>query len=556
MRLTVFINLFIYSLAILIISNTSALANKVNALDFSVKTSNEKNVKRLLRSINYDSHGRPLATNYIDSKSGKFRIHYNIEGPNAISLVDLNNNGIPDYLDSVMYYCDYVRDFYTNKLGYQDFAVDTGGGGSKAYDIYLCDLGNYDSIDKGGIYGYTSQCDGDILPHRTFPRYYSYTIIDNNFSPTDTMKSSSGKYHPAFYTSGWNGLKVTIAHELHHAVQNRYGIATNSDTFMEMTSVFYEFRLFPEITDYLQYANLLLSNPESLPLGTDNSFNGYCYSLLLQCLYAKYGDNAVKNIWDLAYDGKPYFYGLDSTLRKNGSNMKEFWYEFMDWLYYTGSRAKEGKYFQKAALMDTMKIFKTLNYSDPEIGETGWMLPFEFRGYRFNFQKSAVQTNDTLDAVLTNCDLAGASLNAGLTKNYTISASNFEKSNSKYLDSLEIYFNFESEEDYIIRNIYAHPGTLTNRVAKAFPNPFDPNKESAIYFPIPKTAKYGEVVTLTVYSSAMLELYSKEIPVGIANSHLSVEWAEVPDDISNGVHIFTVTYNTDNVMGKFVVLRK
>lgn len=558
MRFTAFISSFVLLLSALILSNTSALANKVNALDFSVSGGKEKYERLLLRDIEYDSYYRPLTTNYIDSKSGKFRIHYNIEGPNAISLVDLNHNDTPDYIDSVIYYCDYVYDFYINQLGYKDFAQDTGGGGSKAYDVYLWDLGNYDDNDRGGIYGFNSNSDGQILPRRTFERYYSYSIIDNNFSPTDTMKSRSGKYRPAYYTSGINALKITLAHELHHAVQNLYGLSSPTDvTFAEMTSTFYEYRLFPEITDYLQYANLLLSNPENMPMGKVSLFNGYCYSILFHCLYAKYGDGAIKDIWDLAYDGIPYFYGLDSTLRKNGTTMKEFWNEFMDWLYYTGSRAKEGQYFEKAALMDTMKLFKTLTYAEPEKGESYLMMPFEFRGYRFDFPRNEVQTNDTIDAVLTNCDLAGASLDAGLSKEYTISVSNFEKNDSsKYIEPLEVYFNFESEDNYIIPKIHVLPGTLIYRIASAFPNPFDPNKESAVYFPVPKTAKYGETVILTVYSSAMLAIYSKEIPVGVANSNLTAEWSDVPDDISNGVHIFTVTRNTDQIIGKFAIVRK
>ncbi len=558
MRFYALISLFVLSFITLLISNTSALADKVNALDFSVSDSKQGKVKLQLKEIDYDKYYRPLTTNYVDAKSGNFRIHYNTEGPNAVSLVDLNHNEIPDYVDSVIYYCDYVYDFYTRQLGYMNFAIDTGGGGSKAYDIYLWDLGNYDSNDRGGIYGYNANSDGEIFPNRKFRRYYSYSIIDNNFSPNDTMKSMTGKYRPAYFTTGINALKITLAHELHHSVQNFYGLADpNSGTFMEMTSTFYEYRLFPKITDYLQYANLLLSNPENMPLGTTSSFNGYCYSLLFQCLYSKYGDAAIKDIWDLAYDGIPYFYGLDSTLRKNGSSTVEFWKEFMDWLYYTGSRAKPGFGFEKAAQMDTMKFFRTLTYADPEKGESGWMAPFEFRGYRFNFvKKSELETADTIDLVLTNCDIAGASLNSGLTKEYTVSVSNFEKSNAKYIEAMELYFNFESEYNYIIPNLFVHPGTITKRLTVPFPNPLDLNKESSVYFPIPQTAKFDETVILTVFSSDMLPVYSKEIAVGVSNSYLTVEWSDIPNDLSNGVYIFSVTSKTDQVLGKFAIRRK
>ncbi len=42
----------------------------------------------------------------IVSYNGHFRIHYDTSGPRAPSQVDKNNNGIPDYIDSVDYYME------------------------------------------------------------------------------------------------------------------------------------------------------------------------------------------------------------------------------------------------------------------------------------------------------------------------------------------------------------------------------------------------------------------------------------------------------------------
>jgi hypothetical protein len=38
------------------------------------------------------------------SESGKFLIHYDTIGNDAVSLKDLNKNGIPDYIDSASYF--------------------------------------------------------------------------------------------------------------------------------------------------------------------------------------------------------------------------------------------------------------------------------------------------------------------------------------------------------------------------------------------------------------------------------------------------------------------
>src|SRR5512135_1215455 len=51
---------------------------------------------------------RPVLQKSLQSQSGKFLIHYDTTGFNAVSPIDENNNSISDYIDSVAYYLDYV----------------------------------------------------------------------------------------------------------------------------------------------------------------------------------------------------------------------------------------------------------------------------------------------------------------------------------------------------------------------------------------------------------------------------------------------------------------
>ena len=119
----------------------------------------------------------------LESNSAKFMIHYDTSGVNAVQKIDSNKNGIPDYVDSVSYYFDYVYNEYINKMGYLSPYPEDVGGGSAHYDVYLIELGigNYGETS----YGFT-EAEYEILPRRNFPRYNTFILIDNNFSPTDS----------------------------------------------------------------------------------------------------------------------------------------------------------------------------------------------------------------------------------------------------------------------------------------------------------------------------------------------------------------------------------
>jgi hypothetical protein len=51
---------------------------------------------------------------------------------------------------------------------------------------------------------------------------YTYIRIDNNYSEQDTYVDSTNKVKQLYATTGINGLKVSAAHEFHHAIQFAY----------------------------------------------------------------------------------------------------------------------------------------------------------------------------------------------------------------------------------------------------------------------------------------------------------------------------------------------
>ena len=74
-------------------------------------------------------------------------------------------------------------------------------------------------------------------------RFVTYMSVHNDFSfvTPDSLK-------------GLPALKVTLAHEFHHAIQlGGYGYWTNQVYFHELTSTWMETVAYPGIPDYLHY---------------------------------------------------------------------------------------------------------------------------------------------------------------------------------------------------------------------------------------------------------------------------------------------------------------
>jgi len=66
----------------------------------------------------FRASSRPYTQTFADSERGHFRVHYDTSGEDAPVLIDNDNNGIPDYVDSTMVYLEYAWDPVINKLGY------------------------------------------------------------------------------------------------------------------------------------------------------------------------------------------------------------------------------------------------------------------------------------------------------------------------------------------------------------------------------------------------------------------------------------------------------
>jgi hypothetical protein len=519
--------------------------------------------EELQRSIFLDDDDIPKVgqKSYI-SPQKIFKIYYDTVGYNAPPILDKNQNGVPDYVDSVAYYFDYVYDVYVNDFGFRSPYPDRGSRGSDHYDVYLYDLGDSDSdfnqqpYSAGGIYGATYFTNKDIINDKPFLSLYSYIIIDNDFSEKDSIRIKGNKAFPAYRFPGIPSLKVTVAHEFFHAVQFMYGISEpGSNTIMEMNAVAMERVLFPEVNDYIQYVKSLFQNPSTKPFGIDDPNIGYAHSIFNQYLLEKFDIGIIVLSWEKVAEGHEVYSALDLALKQYGSSMQQAWCEFLDWIYYTGTRAIEGNYFSNAKELPMVVPFSFVNFESPSKSVSGFTSPLEFRFLNFIFPASGDISDDTLNILLGNTDINSASKQFNISKDYFFRVSDSQTPDSKKIENINYWLYQEIDTNfYCVHNI-SNSGGSTYKINFAYPNPFRSSVDEYLLFPAPANAELYQKALLNIYSSDMNHIYSKSIQVTVNNGNRVLMWNDIPNEISSGVYIYGIKLNDEMILGKFSIIK-
>ena len=267
---------------------------------------------------------RPSADFNAVSPSGRFRVHYDIEGSEGVDPTDGDANGVPDYVDLTMAVLDSVWVLQVDQMGYSPPPEDGGVDGDE-YDVYIVDLG------RGGAYGFT-------YPERAGRTSSSYLEIDNDYA------------NPIYQqTKGLDALRVTIAHEFHHAIQFGYYQGSDSIWWQESTSTWMEEVVYPDVDDYLQYLPSFLGSPHRAlnsgsRVGAD--FHIYGTSIFSLFLEQRYGPHVNRLIWEeVGRRGNArleHFNRMLLDIQPGG--LSAALSQFAVWNYFTGLRAREGYY--------------------------------------------------------------------------------------------------------------------------------------------------------------------------------------------------------------------
>ena len=220
---------------------------------------------------------------YIDE--GIFRFHYTLTGNDAVSPVDADENGVPDYVDLIV-------TTFTN-IGMIDFTdmqfvrppgdgwyTQIDDGGSDHYDVYIFNL-------ETGYYGYVQAED---YAQNNSP----ITRGDNEFSEGAeeeramvTFMALRNNYND-FSGIESEIIEVTSAHEFFHAVQYGYD-GWEAGWLLESTAVWMEEHHYDNINDCYQFLQEFFEEPYlALNYDVNRGYGAYIYFSYLT-------DNRVSN---------------------------------------------------------------------------------------------------------------------------------------------------------------------------------------------------------------------------------------------------------------------
>lgn len=547
---------------------------------------------RILDAYDEDSDARPINQTFVFSKSRLFKIHYDtvnlrLDRNHAVSLVDTDHNGIPDYVDSVGYYLEYAYHFYVDSIGYIDPVYPVSSGGTGYIDVYLLNIGN--GVDP--TYGLTYQ-DKFIY---TKPNHYSFTsyiLLDNDYSEKDSTfkikKIDTNRHidtliidtvivYDTTYTydttmtkfrtyreTGMLAMKFTAAHELHHSVQMMNGYYDEANNILyEMTSTFMESRLYPETKDYYQFITALFKNISSYPFAYQDPYNrnGYCWAIYLKHLYYMYGDSIILRFWQLQREKDLRGYAaLDAALKERNSNLVQSWEAFMPWIYYTGKRAKSGEYFPMAADFPIITPTDTVTFSSPaSVFSNNELYNFEVNLYQYAFKSKIInKVNDTLHVIVSNIDTASvfsqrefATKSCNLITTDDVLQEEFRLGNSAY------FYAYTFAAGCVSFKNFFNEGPFTVDLGYSYPNPFNPLKDPVVLFPVPAESIFGEKADLSIYSVDMVTVYSAEVTITDHNYHRVVALTSSQiNSLESGVYIYSVKYKDTKTYGKFAIVNK
>ena len=252
--------------------------------------------------------------------NGYFRFHYTTSGTHAIANSDTNNNSVPDYIDQMVDVFAHVASIQLDSFLYSEppsdswYPANSDNGGSNHYDVYIRNL-------QSNVYGYVSP--------ENFAQSGSFG--DNENSSTTELNALNSYMALRNNYNGFPGteeesIKVTAAHEFHHAVQSGYD-GFEAQWLMEATAVSMEEQVYDEINDCYQYLPSWFNEPhKSLDDQSDHWYGSFIYP---QYIYEHLGGYlTLRKIWQKSILNDSYYgdyshRAISLALSSEGSSFKD-----------------------------------------------------------------------------------------------------------------------------------------------------------------------------------------------------------------------------------------
>lgn len=479
---------------------------------------------------------RPSLPESMLSSSGRFRIHYASSGDDAPRY--LPSGSVRENVERVIQAAEYVYNEEVTKMGFLPPLSDGNIGGEGAFDIYIMNLG-------ANSYGYT---DTDDMEGTS-----AYIVIDNDY-----MNQHS--------TPLLDGMKVTVAHEFHHAIQlTRYKKNVGDDLFLfESTSTAMEELVFDDINDYYAYLPDYFAEP-SRPFRLYSDLE--VYSLVIWQLYLieRFGQPVLNDIWN-AFMTTDALSAIDQAIRLRNSTFRSELNTFGIWSCYTNYRKQydaNNEYFEEGAryprLVPTYKY--SLSGDDKTFSLSSKPLCNTFLNFNY---KTAGEFVDTIFTVVTNGDLSGAlnTPNNGFSFDFSIyshEVSGAKKIANQYYSKLVSSHQDYYKDSYIF-NWKTNPGDFyLTELEQAYPMPFRYKSQNVSVIRLPVSYDVSRRASFSIFTPSMQLVYSGESDILVIDDKFTVSWNaedKSGDRLSSGVYIFVTDAGGKLKKGKLVIINE
>lgn len=458
---------------------------------------------------------------------GNFQIFYDTTGPHTPSLLDPGNTPIPNsaeaYIDSVGNYFNFAWHYEVDTLGYDAPPFLPG---ESHYDVFVQEFGI-------NVYGQT-QPENQINAAYP-PQYDSYIQIDNDFL--------------GFYSQGMAGLKVTAAHELHHAIQlGRYAYWSTDRYFLEITSTWMEDVLHTEVNDYYQYLSNTgyqtsqFSNP-GLRFTLDDFSMEYSRAIWGKFIEKRFSREVMHQTWNYIRQS-PALTALDQALHDVGSSFRQAFLEWAVWNNNTGLTSDTVKYYAEGRYYPTMLLKPVVQF-----------LPG---------QRTVNDTIQTMSSAYRPIDVSGAQMTA-IISNVNVNISNLGQRFAYILsDAGDGSFRHLSNGVFTRLDVAdpsnwsvqeSVPAVVADVVV--FPNPYILKGPEFLNFHLPLVTT--STASLSIFTSNMDRIYSNTVPVvELRPSEPYLTWDGHDTDgnqASTGVYFYFIMVDDKQYTGKFAVIR-
>ncbi|MBI3005017.1 MAG: hypothetical protein HYY49_06325 [Ignavibacteriales bacterium] len=486
------------------------------------------------------------------SPSNRFRIHYDTSGTDSPALLDAAGFRISGtheaYIDSVMAVFDYCWQKEVDSLGYEQPPEDQGLGGGSEYDIYIIDF-------AGGTFGYTDFNNEILLspPNSPNERYTTHIVIENDFQ--------------GYRTPGMDGLKVTAAHEFHHAIQiGSYGIWTSSPNqdffFNELTSSWMEDVVFDEINDYHEDVKMYFRDftdalKRSLPFTyyplnpfTDGRL-GYERSVWAHFLARRFGSDIMRLIWTQT-KVQPVVQSMRMILEPLGTSLESEYALFSYWNYFTGDRADTVRFYPEGKFYPRFKPNGTTNF-------TGSTAVFANGAFPLSTQLYEVSLGlDTMTTFVVNTDVEAVIRQDNALRNYELRVTSGIVTTPHHVlnNGLKVSIIVDQLDRW--RTLYlssSTKGDIVRLQPEASPNPLRLSDAPNLALPVNEPA--SSPADVFVFSSSLDLVFSGQFQVSesFGNRLVNVPSTLLHSKVASGVYFIVAKVAENEYRWKVAIIQ-